>query len=171
MCCFSRTSCCSSSTGKVTKHKKGEVPSPVQDRAVIAAVHNTRTLRAQYVQTTRTPLQATSPQKALALQLGIALLQLPAGHRCRCRALELPPPPQGTVHSAQGSPLQSHCTGLPLPLQGCTGSLQEGAATVHSATVHGLPYRRLLQLLCSADRGLSLPRWWWSQAPATLHQN
>ena len=103
---------------KVTKHKKGEVPSPVQDRAVIAAVHNTRTLRAQYVQTTRTPLQATSPQKALALQLGIALLQLPAGHRCRCRALELPPPPpiEGcTVHSAQGSLMQSHGTAQGAP--------------------------------------------------------
>ena len=88
----------------------------MQDRAVIAAVHTKCITCTLHIE--RTPLQATSPQKALALQLGIALLQLPAGHRCRCRALELPPPIEGcTVHSAQ-------CTGLPPaePLH-CTGSL------------------------------------------------
>ena len=97
--------------------------------------------------TTCTPLQATSPLKALALQLGIALLQLPAGHRCRCRALELPPPIEGctvhsaqcTVHSAQGSPLQSHCTArAPYRiLQGCTGSLIGGCCNSCAALIAG----------------------------------
>ena len=85
----------------------------MQDRAVIASVHttcNTCTIRAHTVHTTCTPLQATSPLKALALQLGIALLQLPAGHRCRCRALELPPS-YGRLHSAQGSPSRATALG------------------------------------------------------------